>query len=210
MSTNDLWADVVQLHQHTKALIILAEEHDLTRWKTFLQPMLEQRSALDHICRAKAVELKLVEPPDENYVDGSLNKAIGHLYRAFFDTADWCAILLREEILGAVGPYSNECLNSVTPEYYRNIRPSLEKICNDIAGIRNDKDISGPRLLERVINYKQIIDDLWRDHQTLMRAIPALEDASKKENCTKGKQGVFAVGCVIFGAILAWLIALIT
>lgn len=72
---NDPWLALVQIHNHTKVLIILAEELEPDKSKTFLQPVIEFRSALDHIVRAKAEELCLNgRVAAKAYIDSSYQK----------------------------------------------------------------------------------------------------------------------------------------
>jgi len=54
---------IVVIHNHTKALNLLAEELDRNS-QTFLQPVREQYSAHEHIIRAWSVELDIAPPPE--------------------------------------------------------------------------------------------------------------------------------------------------
>ncbi len=86
------WSKIIKLYSTTKTLTLLAEEHEPEEWKKFLQPAMEEGYALAHIMRSKAAELGFSEDLGPNnkqrYIEKNLDKAIGHFYRAFFDTAD--------------------------------------------------------------------------------------------------------------------------
>ena len=98
MDREELWKLIVLLQETVKALVIWAEENDVDKLETFLQPIKEQRDALEHLCRVKAAELGLKTGGEDidKYILINIEKAIGHLYRAFFDAADFLCIILRE------------------------------------------------------------------------------------------------------------------
>ncbi len=127
--SSDKWSKIVQLHRATKTLTLLSEEHELKEWRKFLQPAMEEVHALEHIMRAKAAELGFLadlEPDNKlGYIEKNLDKAIGHLYRAFFDTADWLSVIIRQKIITALETYDNRCITAVIPEYYKE---KLEKL----------------------------------------------------------------------------------
>jgi hypothetical protein len=87
-----------------------------------------------------------------------LDKAVSHAYRAFFDQADFMSITLRKKISSIFSPYSNSALNNIVPDYYRVIRPELEKINVGISDILNKKDISkNNEILDEVNQYKNTL-----------------------------------------------------
>ncbi|MEW6236125.1 MAG: hypothetical protein AB1656_12125 [Candidatus Omnitrophota bacterium] len=80
---NHNWEKIIKLHQYLKSLIIRGEEFG-GNFDAFLQPSLEQRSALDHLIRARAAELGLSEHENNvDYIEQQYDKVVGHLYRAF-------------------------------------------------------------------------------------------------------------------------------
>lgn len=183
------WHGIVQLQQYTKSLLILAEEYELEEWKTFTQPLQEQRSALDHICRSMASELNIIPNCDKNYIEENLKKAKGHLYRAFFDTADWLSIVLRERIIREIDRYDIENIIIVIPEYYQKIRPEIEATTLEIAKIRDAKDISkNNSLIEQVKHYHEKITELLTLYQSLHAKIPLLEKFRIKQRPMRVKR----------------------
>lgn len=90
----------LKIYRCCDSLIIKAEEFDPNQ-STYLQPMLEQRYCLGHLLHGKEAELAILDGEnlefddyhkkykDFTYVQASYDKAIGHCYRSFFDSADW-------------------------------------------------------------------------------------------------------------------------
>lgn len=218
----DKWFKIIKLYSTTKTLTILAEEHEPEEWKKFLQPAMEEGYALAHIMRAKAAKLGFSEDlePDSKpgYIEKNLDKAIGHFYRAFFDTADWLSVIMRQKIINALKTYDNICITSVMPEYYQTIRPNIEKINSEIAKIREDKDIGkddseNTALIDQVDGYKEKLDNLLTYHKTIITKLPALEQYKNKEAKKDFRQHIIAffIGVVVavIGVIIAHLIDLI-
>ena len=70
--------------------------------------------------RAEAVEKEYntgIENPEE-YVEKNLDKALGHEYRAFFDTADWFSIQLRQKITNILSSYTSDTIHKTIPNSY--------------------------------------------------------------------------------------------
>ncbi len=214
---DDRFALVVEVYLHTKALILDAEEFDVG-FRSFLQPKLELVNALEHIMRIEARKLRILEsgrkdePPADGvsgYTQGNVDKALGHVYRAFFDTADWFAIRIREKIQQGMSGYSHVCISTVAPEYYRVIRPKLEQAAKDIAAIRKNKDVSGDDILEEVERYTEVLRELREYSDGIDRMIPSLQEYQEKEAGAEKKEWQEKVYFVLVGAGLATLGALL-
>ena len=206
-----MWSKIVAVHLSLKQLIISGEEFD-KELETYIQPVLEQRSALDHISRAKAAELGLKEDVDDiqAYVKQQLDKALGHLYRGFFDAADWFSISIRDGIKETLEPYSHECIQAAIPSYFNAIYPKLIEAEKGIASIRNNKDIIRPsQILEEVEQYGEILNELLDIHEQVSTRIPAMIDYQQRE-AKKSKSGI--VTGIIIGllvALFAWGLSLL-
>lgn len=175
------WKGIVELYQRTKSLLLFAEEYNLS-WKTFLQPLLEQRSALDHICRAMAVETRINAEGNHDEVPKNLDKAKGHLYRAFFDTADWLSIELRNSIIEGLNEYDSECIKKAIPNYYSKIRPDIVEINEEIAEARNNKDVtSRTGTIEQIEKYTGLIDKLSEYYKQIIKAKESLEELKNEQ-----------------------------
>jgi hypothetical protein len=209
-SSDNAWASLIEIHNHTKSVFLCAEEFD-SEFREFLQPVLELRHAFEHIVRAKAAELGLNKDAETDvvgYVSKSFDKAIGHEYRAFFDAADWFSVCIRERIITELRPFSHECITAVLPEYYPKLRPRIESICQEIAAIRADKDIAKDKLVEEVKKYRQALDDLLLIHQQIQRSIPALVDWKRKNRMGKVTAWVWCafVGGIVVAVVAAWIL----
>lgn len=141
---DDLWKAIIHIHNESKALFILCEEIEPHEFRSFLQPFNELRHAYEHVVRSKANEFGMGKKlSGSEYQYNSLNKALGHEYRGFFDCADWLAVILREAIIETLKPFPLSCIQAALPEYYSNYRIRIDKISKEIATIRGDKDIEG-------------------------------------------------------------------
>lgn len=200
----EIWRRVVEIHNRTKARLIYCEEAEVEH-KTFLQPRNELCNALEHIIRAKAHELGLGSAvgvgPD--YEIDSLDKALGHEFRAFYDVCDWLSIILREEIARDLGRYSPEVIQKVIPEYYTTIRPKLDGIPGRIAALRAKKDIKA-EILNEVLEYDRVLDELMQFRQELAPKIPSLEELQKGERRGKWANWTNAVLLLVLGAAITW------
>ena len=195
---------------------MLAEELEPEKHKIFVQPLLEGRSALEHICRAMSVENGLIEDTDADYAKKNFDKAIGHLYRAFFDIADWLGVTIREKLIDLVEPYDNECIVAVAPEYYPEIKSKIELMAKNIAGIREKKDIGNSHnLISQVEEYVWEIDSILELHNSLVAKIPAMEEYKSKQDAETAKEGSknrkqMAIGALIgivvtvVGGLILW------
>ena len=206
------WTNVIRLQQEIKRLSALAEENQIDS-QEFLQPILEQRSALDHICRAKAAEMGLFRKvPEADYAQKQYDKAMGHLYRAFFDVADWLGLTIRHKILDLVIPYDAEVIRDVMPEYYRDVRPRIESLIQEVADIRSDKDIGQSKtvLITQVGEYSKRVRELMGMYSELLPKAPALAERQRKQNKSRSHKAVIKaieiIAAVILTAIATWLL----
>jgi len=185
MDQNEIWKKICDLYAKTKRLTIQAEELSLD-FKAFLQPLKELRDAYDHIIRAKSAELDILKK-DEKYIITNYDKALGHQYRAFFDSADYISIRIREKIQAILEKYSSANIQAVIPTYYPTIRPELEKIKLRIAQYRIDKDIEDEStqdlngLLQISEQYDKDVLELLNFLKDIQLRIPALEEFKIKE-----------------------------
>jgi chromosome segregation ATPase len=206
-----VWTNIVRLQQEIKRLSVLAAENQIDS-QEFLQPILEQRSALDHICRAKAAETGLFsKAPGSDYVEKQYDKAIGHLYRAFFDVADWLGLTIKEKILELATPYDADVIQDVMPEYYRDVRPRIEGLIQEVADIRSDKDIgqTNTSLIKQVDEYAKKVRELLDMYAKLLPKVPALRECQRKRNKEKshktGLKILEIVVTIILTAVTTWL-----
>ena len=202
---DDLLKQIVELYSETKTIYLLAEELGLGEFLQYLQPIKEHRDSHDHLMRALANQYALdCDEAEETRQRLNLEKALGHEYRAFFDSADWLSVTLRERISKMVHPYGTSCLDHVLEDYSSKTKIRITAICRKIAARRNGKDISQEgKLLKDVHRYKEILNELSGIHDQIEAAIPALEErrsALRRE--TVSEKTVEIVVAVVIAALV--------
>lgn len=157
---NDTWEILCKIHILTKHYTLLAEEYNIST-KAFLQPMKEQKDAYEHIIRAytRKCEKQALSEDDESYMIKNIEKAIGHEYRAYFDTIDYLTLCLRELLAKELDGVSYNDIIEVCPKYdeYKKL---LIEIPERIASYRELKDIGSSEMLKYASDYGKAVDDL--------------------------------------------------
>lgn len=161
------WETLCRIHVLTKHYVLLAEEKGF-QMKSFLQPLKEQRDAYEHLVRAYSQILDFNER-DMHYIISNLDKAIGHEYRAFFDSIDYLNLTIRERVYELVKSYSLDELKAVCPDYIT-IKQHLNNLPDQIAEYREKKDIGSNNMLLFAKKYGDLMESL-------------LIDANKLEKC---------------------------
>lgn len=206
-SEEQFWIRFVEIHTRAKQVFLLAEELDPEQSKTWMPPLTEYRHALEHIVRAKAAACGVKSDTEPRYIETNLDKALGHVYRAFFDAADWLAICLREAIPKEIEGYSNEAIQAVLPAYYSKIRPTLLKASVEIAGIREGKDIGQGASAKVDKHYIEILMELVQYYKDVRQARPALDEFRKRERKKNLWAFLIALGVTCLGVVLGFLLA---
>lgn len=165
----EYWDNICQIYFLTKHYLLLAEELS-NEFDTFLQPLKEHRDAFDHVARVygyRFLQNNDITNTDE-YCSANMRKAVGHVYRAFFDTADWLSYICRQKIRLLIGDKKREEIVAKYPEYDE-LRRKLELIPEKVADIRQNKDVSddSATLVKEVKEYRLILDDLLAMRTTL-------------------------------------------
>lgn len=156
--------ETVDLYIFVKELILLNEEHDPGS-VTYLQVLNELRNAYDHLNRVLAVKLGIKEDVDESsYSLTNIDKSLGHVYRACYDSLDWFLINTIEGIQQELKDYTPEEIQAVIPEYYSDIRPKLYEYQNQITELRAKKDIGNRNSdsIERYTAIAQYLQNVWK------------------------------------------------
>lgn len=155
------WDNICKIYFLTKHYLLLSEELS-EDFDTFLQPLKEHRDAFDHIARVYGYDMLDKKVDDvEKYREENMNKAVGHTYRAFFDTADWLSYICRKKIRDLLSNYTKEqILNKY--EKYEEVKITLNRIPKEIAQIRKNKDLSDDEtvLIEEVDQYSIVLNQL--------------------------------------------------
>lgn len=155
------WENICQIYFLTKHYLLLAEELS-DEFDTFLQPLKEHRDAFDHVARVYGHNFLQNDIKDiDAYCTANMSKAVGHTYRAFFDTADWLSYICRKKIRLLI---QGKEYNDIVGKYpkYDELKNMLQNVPQAIANIRKSKDVSDdPKELVKEVNeYKAILDNL--------------------------------------------------
>lgn len=166
------WESICEIYFLTKYYLLLAEELS-DGFGTFLQPVKEHRDAFDHIARVygyKFQKSSLVINDVEAYKDTNMRKAVGHTYRAFFDTADFLSYVCRKHIRVLLDGKSSEEILEKYPEY-KEVREFLINLPERIAAVRGNKDVSDNMsdLINEVKDYREILDHLLKIYKDIQR-----------------------------------------
>lgn len=198
-------SDICQAFFRVKHLIIFAEETDSTA-KTFLQPSIELKAALDHLMRALGAESGLIKADNiAVFIEKEAEKTLGHLYRAFFDTADWLSINLRRRITDLLDGFSNQTINAVFPQYYSIIKPEFFKLEEEITAIRNGKGV-GCDISKRFDEYTRIIDTLVEHTKTVAKHANLLREYQARDNKGKKLSVLYDFLKIAAAAIAGWMV----
>lgn len=166
------WERICEVYFLTKNYLLRGEELS-DDFDTFLQPLKEHRDAFDHVARAYGIKFKYGVNTDEDngssYCESNMRKALGHVYRAFFDTADWlsyiCRKQIREHLIG-------KSYQEIVREYpdYANIKLFLVQVPKQIASIRAKKDVYEgiENVATEVTEYQKLLDRLLEIHEQIM------------------------------------------
>lgn len=208
MSTEH-WKRIVEVHMETKAIFLLAEELEAGEFRSFVLPIREHAHALEHILRGTANQLGIDgKEPNDKYQYKSFQAALQHEYRAFFDCADWLAVIIREDISRTLQPYDGAAIRVALPQYYPELRPRILEISSEIAHTRTQRDARAEEdSLEVVRRYKRAIRELREIHIDVIRAVPALEmtTASGRRSALRQRALSISIG-IVAGLIAATLL----
>lgn len=161
--------DMSKIHMYTKHYLLVAEELS-SEGVVFLQPLKEHRDAYDHLCRIFFLDSTSNIKDEKAYIQDNVKKALGHEYRAFFDTVDWLTFICRK--------YIREQLSyrGIRKEYqgeydYSATRKFVNDLPFEIAKYREQKDISNKNsLLKDVDAYREIVErllDIYKEIQQI-------------------------------------------
>jgi hypothetical protein len=175
-----------ELYLLFKDLLLEAEELDDER-KTQPQILIELRNALEHLMRTITKKFAPEQEQNPGYITKTLDKFLGHVYRAGYDVLDWQSIVLRGKIIKALKRFSFDAIKEVLPDYYSTIRPAIEKISQDIASIRKKKDIDGvfDASFENFKMYADKVHELQTTYrEKILPAVNSIAEVNRKKKWT--------------------------
>lgn len=189
--TIELLKKLADLYTQAKSLILYSEEIDPTA-RSNIQVIKELRDANDHLMRVLAARLSEFPPngsTEAGYCEKNLDKAIGHVYRAAFDSLDGTVMSLREKVVEVLANYPLAAIKDVIPNYWE-LRTKLDKLTQDVATHRAAKDVAG-NVGETLNLYIQDTEHIKVFYTQIIQAGPALDDylkCHKKEETQEDKR----------------------
>ena len=173
------YLDVIsQIHMLTKHYLLIAEELS-EEGVAFLQPLKEHRDAYDHLMRVFYLPTRFSSSDSDisggfnckDYITKNVEKAVGHEYRAFFETADWLTFICRRAIRKELSMRSvrQAYIDNYGDKKFQLVRDKINNVPFEIAKYRTEKDIGkGSSPLTDVQSYKNTIDMLLEIYQQVM------------------------------------------
>jgi hypothetical protein len=154
--------DLIFLYTEVKNLFIESEEI-LPRMRMFATPTLEHRDALEHIMRY----MNMTKDGNVSYdAVKQLESAFGHEIRAYFDTADYLTVSIRDSISNSLDKIPNRKIKK-NWESYSEVKKDVLGISLEIAEIRKQKhgNMEIVRKYQPLVNkvleyYKKFINDI--------------------------------------------------
>ena len=191
--------ELVNLHDlYTKVrkTIIYVENFDPER-KMYIAPMNELRSALDHIFRG----IDKAETGGASQYE--LKEAKEHLTRAGYDAFELLIGNLGQQIISQLSSYSSDTISVVFPDYFREYKPKMLKIKEEIAELRAEKK----NCVEDAFNsYFDQIEELISIEKNVSTMIPSLDEL---ENKRKKERRSDLIKSVFWGAIASFITGII-
>lgn len=164
------WDSICEIYFLTKHYLLIGEELS-EDFDTIIQPVKEHRDAFDHITRVYGLKFLQDDIPDkEAYRISNMKKAVGHAYRAFFDTADFLTYVCRKKIRELLNSRDYEEIVKHYPNY-PNVKQMLIDVPFKIAEIRKNKDVSvdDRALIDEIEEYRKILDELLSAYKAVYR-----------------------------------------
>ena len=157
------------LYNMVKYAVILSENFDPDR-EYYIASSNQMRSALDHIFKAM--------DDDEKIIDYEIKEAKEHLDRAGYDAYEILVSNISVNILDIIEKYSASVISHVFPEYYKEIKPSINTIQYEIGKVRTEKKKDTGLQFDI---YMQRVENLIRFEDRVYVMIPAMEEYKKYE-----------------------------
>lgn len=176
----DLLRKLADLYAQAKVLILYSEEIDPGA-RSNVQVIKELRDANDHLMRVLAARLSATPPTGASelgYCEKNLDKAIGHVYRAAFDSLDGTVMSLRERIAKILESYPLAAIKEVIPNYWE-LRTKLDVLTKDVASHRAAKDVAG-NVAETLNLYVQDTEQVKGFYSQIVQAGPSLDAYLKR------------------------------
>ncbi len=132
---NKLISEIYEIYFYNKGLVIWSEEL-LENMKFFIAPVLEHRDAFDHLMNYYRGIVK--KSMSEEKLNGELESALHHEYRAFFDVADYICIGIRTLMNGYLKKLSKRKVQKNWDKYVE-VNKEIYNTSTAIANMRKER-----------------------------------------------------------------------
>lgn len=186
---------ITELYLVVKETIIFFEETSPEQ-KSDIQPINELRNAFDHFMRVTATWTGIKKHNENDkftpteYIQLHLEKCFGHVYRAGYDTADYLALTIKDQITDNLEEYTPEDIKSAIPQYYSIIKPAILEVNNSITDFRTKKDVANLDP-SHLISYIAEIKTLVTHYKTIIKATPSLSEIKEKRTREKKQNELY-------------------
>lgn len=206
MLNKELIEKIYHIHTKSKDFALKAEEFGID-FKGYLQPYNELKNAYEHMLRAQFVDLGVQEEDDSaKYVSSNLDKALGHEYRAFFDTADYLSMTLRQRIHESLREFSSDVISKAIPTYYSLIKPRILEINEEIAQARSRKDIGNGYIIPEVERYSNLVEELFKIEKEITSKLSVCVELATEEKKKRNKETMTKVMFMVTSLALGYII----
>jgi hypothetical protein len=188
------------IYSKTKGYVLRAEEVD-PESRSNLAIFKEQRDALDHVMRALTEYFAKGDEADEDYLCEHINNAVGHMFRAAYDTLDGTGVSYKFRLRDALKGISSKAISAVYPDYYTTVLPTLNKIDETIAEHREHKDEQRSVKIQDLDGYCSTIEALYGHVDEITVRIPEFRKWQIEDDREKRKWFVIVpsvIASVIF------------
>lgn len=155
MNKHDDFLKIYNLCKHYYA----ESEERLSGMKSYVAPLFEYRSALEHVARW------LVDGSDEE-----MGKAIGHLKRAYFDIVDYISIKVRDEINQSLKKFNSKKITNCW-EDYKTIKSVIYNYSEELAKVRGTRGWKDSIEKSDIDRYTEMAEKFLEIHKTFFTEI---------------------------------------
>jgi len=201
-------SELIDLYKKVKAIILYCEELDEDQY-TNLQIPKELRDAFDHLMRAISEAESNVENADVNTISKNIDKSIGHVFRAGFDSVDGASMSLKEQIVTSLKPYHSSAILKALPDYGK-MKIEVENISAEIAKHREKKDITFDGISSVFNNYITNLDKLRSIYKKILLALPSINEFQQERRKDKIKSIVWTLVIGLIITLVSFLLGRIT
>lgn len=187
-----------QWYIEVKSFLLIAEEID----KVYFQVYNELRYSLDHFVRAilYSTESDVASKSKETSTRKAIEAATNHLQRAYSDVFEWYYLNVRNICSNILAPYTQQQIAVVIPDYFSQIRPTLDEIGDVLSTYKEGKASEHNNIAQDKDNtilsdYISVLKDIYKrirnSEGTLIDLAQRQAEEQTRENKITQRKAVF-------------------